>query len=276
MDKWHASLRMLAEDSPATEESREFSTRVSGLWNAGSRPNGGYIMALGARAMSLVLPYPDPLTVTCHFLSAADEDDARICVERVRVGRTLATATARISQSKERARLIGTYGRYADASGPTAVSVGVPEMPEPEECVPAARTLPTGVRLPVVDQVDIRYPPHTTMAAEGRVTGRADVPAWFRMRDGCEPDPFMLFLAADAFAPAVLELGMRGWSPTIELTVHIRAAPAPGWLRIHRRTRALVGGYFEEDTNIWDSSGGLIAQGRQLARLGPPLPDTSG
>ncbi len=271
MDKWNESLGALAEGPPGPDGFQTYSTHISGFWNAGSKPNGGYIMALGAKAMSLTLPYPDPFTVTCHFLSAADEDGAQVSVERVRVGRSLATAAACVSQSKERARLIGTFGRYGDASGPTDVSVRIPAMPEPEDCVGAARTLPTGVSLPVVDHVDIRYPPRTTMAAEGRTSGRADVSAWFRMRDGCEPDPFMLFLAADAFAPAVLELGMRGWSPTIELTVHIRAAPTPGWLRIHRRTRALVNGYFEEDSNIWDAGGNLVAQGRQLARLGAPL-----
>ena len=275
MDKWHESLGALAEAPPASETGRKFSTHISGLWNAGSKPNGGYIMALGAKAMSMTLPYPDPLTVTCHFLSAADEDEAEVCVERVRVGRSLATAAACVSQTKDRARLIGTFGSYADSFGPTHVSVRIPEMPAPEECVPAARRLPTGVILPVVDHVDIRYPPQTTLAAEGRVSGRAEVSAWFRMRDECEPDPFMLFFAADAFAPAVLELGLRGWSPTIELTVHIRGAPRPGWLRIHRRTQALVNGYFEEDTNIWDSGGSLVAQGRQFARLGAPLPEFS-
>jgi acyl-coenzyme A thioesterase PaaI-like protein len=255
----------------ATADSRAFRGHLTGYWNAGSRPNGGYIMALGARAMSLALPFADPFTVTCHFLSACEEADVQIDVEPIRSGRSLATATALLAQGKERARFIGTYGRFGDAVGPTNVSIGPPAMPPPEQCIPAARSLPTGAVLPVTDYVDILYPPHTTVAAEGKTSGRAEVAAWFRMRDGRDPDPFVLFLAADAFAPAVLELGLRGWSPTIELTVHVRQAPAPGWLRVNRATRVLSNGYFEEDAEIWDAEDRLVAQARQFARLGPAL-----
>ena len=45
------------------------------------------------------------------------------------------------------------------------------------------------------------------------------------------PDPVAGLLMADAFPPAVFGLlGMVGWVPTIELTVHLRARPAAGWL----------------------------------------------
>ena len=266
MSKWDESLALTAIDD------RSFAGHLTGYWNAGSRPNGGYIMALGVRAMSMALPFEDPFTATCHFLSAAEEDRTKIEVETVRAGRSLATATARLVQTKERARLVGTFGRFDDMIGPTNISLEPPVMPAPEDCVPASKHLPTGATLPVTDYVDIRYPPNTTVAAEGRTSGCPEVFAWFRMRDGREPDPFVLYLAADAFAPAVLELGLRGWSPTIELTVHIRANPSPGWLRVHRRTRVLQKGYFEEDAEIWDDSDRIVAQARQFARLGPELP----
>ena len=265
MHKWDESLELSAEGDGS------FGAHLTGYWNAGSRLNGGYVMALGARAMSLALPFADPFTVTCHFLSAAEEDHARIEVETVRAGRSLATASARIIQGKERARFLGTFGSFEDPMGLTAISLEAPEMPPPEDCVAAARSLGTGTALPITDYVDIRYPPETTVAAEGRPSGHAEVKAWFRMRDGREPDPFMLFLAADGFAPAILELGLRGWSPTIELTVQVRAHPSPGWLRVVRRTHALRNGYFEEDAEIWDAADQLVAQARQLARLGPEI-----
>lgn len=73
-------------------------------------------------------------------------------------------------------------------------------------------------------------------------------------------------MLVDAAAPAVLELGERG-SATIELTVHVRARPAPGWLACRVATRHVVGGYHEEDFEIWDSDGRLVAQSRQLGLL---------
>ena len=58
--------------------------------------------------------------------------------------------------------------------------------------------------------------------------------------------------------------------PTIELTTHIRARPAPGWLRVVLRTRLLVDGYLDEDAEVWDEEDRLVAMSRQLALLQPP------
>jgi hypothetical protein len=85
-----------------------------------------------------------------------------------------------------------------------------------------------------------------------------------RFADGREPDLLSLPLFVDAVAPAALELGLRRMT-TVELTVHLRARPAPGWLAFRTATRYLAGGYFEEDAEIWDSAGRLVAQSRQLA-----------
>ena len=40
-----------------------------------------------------------------------------------------------------------------------------------------------------------------------------------------------------------------------------------GWLACRVATRFVIGGYHEEDFEIWDSTGALVAQSRQLARL---------
>lgn len=49
--------------------------------------------------------------------------------------------------------------------------------------------------------------------------------------------------------------------------MHLRAHPAPGWLACRAATRFVIGGYHEEDFEIWDSTGALVAQSRQLALL---------
>jgi acyl-CoA thioesterase len=55
-----------------------------------------------------------------------------------------------------------------------------------------------------------------------------------------------------------------GWVPTVELTVHLRARPAPGSLSCSFEARAVQGGMFEEDGVIFDENGVLVAQSRQI------------
>lgn len=70
----------------------------------------------------------------------------------------------------------------------------------------------------------------------------------------------------DFAAPVVLEDGARG-SSTIELTVHVRARPRPGWLACRVSTSNVMDGLHEEDFDMWDSDGTLAAQSRQLAMV---------
>ena len=87
-----------------------------------------------------------------------------------------------------------------------------------------------------------------------------------RYRDGRDADSLSLPALVDAAAPVVLDLGEAG-SSTVELTVHVRARPAPGWLACRSTTRFVAGGFYEEDFEIWDSTGVLGAQSRQFALL---------
>jgi hypothetical protein len=70
--------------------------------------------------------------------------------------------------------------------------------------------------------------------------------------------------------PAVLDLDLGGWVPTVQLTVHLRGRPAPGWLRVRSTTKAMIDGYLDEEAEFWDSDGNLVAQSRRLAMLSAP------
>ena len=100
----------------------------------------------------------------------------------------------------------------------------------------------------------------------GHPGGEANVSAWARFSDRRIADPLSLLLFADSVPPAVFEvLPERAWVPTIELTVQVRQVPVPGWLRMRMATRFLLNGYFDEDGEIWDSAGNLVAISRQFA-----------
>lgn len=246
----------------------EWSAVVTPRWNIGTIPNGGYLMAICLRAVEQELPHPDPLTITGHFLGrVTSEAPATIEVEVLRNGRTLSTACARLRQEgRERLRMLATFGDLEAAEGPTHITAEPPAMPPPEECVreASARTM-----LEIHNRFDFALAPEVAGGAMGRPVGRPEVGGWVRFADGREPDLASLALFADAFPPTVLNLDRFGWVPTIEMTIHFRARPAPGWLRAWFESRFLMEAHVEEDGEIWDSDGNLVALSRQLARILP-------
>jgi hypothetical protein len=122
-----------------------------------------------------------------------------------------------------------------------------------------------------MERFDMRLDPACVGWAVGEPSGRGLLQAWFRLADGRDPDPVQLLMVLDALPPVTFDLGHPGWAPTIELTAHVRAVPAPGWLKVSHRTRNVAGGMFEEDCEVWDSAGRLVAQSRQLARFPRPV-----
>lgn len=121
-----------------------------------------------------------------------------------------------------------------------------------------------------MDRFDMRFDPACAGWMRGEPSGRGVLQAWFRLADEREPDPISLLTVVDALPPVTFDLGRMGWAPTMELTAHVRALPAPGWLVVRHETRNIAGGMFEEDCEVWDSAGRLVAQSRQLARVPRP------
>ena len=46
----------------------QFTAQVSGSWNIGDNPNGGYLTAIALQALRQTGPHQDPVSVTTHFL----------------------------------------------------------------------------------------------------------------------------------------------------------------------------------------------------------------
>jgi hypothetical protein len=97
-------------------------------------------------------------------------------------------------------------------------------------------------------------------------------------------------LVTDALLTATFTFHPSGPVPTLELTVYVRAVPAPGPLRVRQRSRLVGGprpnserpptasrgptarhqcsvGLVDEVCDIWDSRDRLVAQATQLATV---------
>jgi acyl-coenzyme A thioesterase PaaI-like protein len=237
-------------------------------WDIGGNANGGYLMALAARAMSDAVGRP-PLSLTAHFLSPGKVGPVAVDVDVVRDGRRMAVVRAVVrSGPSEVMALLGNFSEQPgpDTAGPSIIDAAPPELPPVEECLrggppPGAGESGFGER--VVGQ----YLPSDLGFRIGEPSGTALVRGWFEFADHSHIDAFGLLVAVDAFAPVCFNVpGLPvAWAPTLELTAHIRAVPAPGPLRMRFQSRFVQNGMFEEDGEVWDSRGVLVAQSRQLA-----------
>ncbi|WP_327168844.1 thioesterase family protein [Streptomyces subrutilus] len=255
------------------DEPGVYDADLSAGWTIITAVNGGYLLALVGRALSAALPHPDPFTVSAHYLSASVPGPAVVRTEVVRIGRTLSTGQASLFQydengaETERIRVLASYGDLAALPDEVRTTARPPAMPAYEDCLgPEAGPAPIPGSSAIVDRLRLRLDPATAGWALGAPSGKGEMRAWFELADGRDADPLSLLLAVDALPPTAFDLGLMGWTPTVELTAHVRRRPAPGPLRVSITTRNLAGGFLEEDAEVWDTAGRLVAQSRQLAR----------
>ncbi|GAA3891244.1 thioesterase family protein [Streptomyces lannensis] len=247
---------------------------LSAGWTIINAVNGGYLLAVLGRALGDALPHRDPFTVSAHYLTASQPGPAVIRTDVVRTGRTLSTGQASLFQyddegrEVERIRVLASYGDLDSLPDDVRTSAKPPAIPPPDRCFgPEDGPAPVSGSSAITDRLKLRLDPATLGWALGSPSGKGEMRGWFGLADGRDADPLSLLLAVDALPPTAFELGISGWVPTVELTVHVRCRPAPGPLRVSIATRNLAGGFLEEDAEIWDSADRLVAQSRQLARV---------
>ena len=121
-----------------------------------------------------------------------------------------------------------------------------------------------------MEQIEVRLDPDSTGFTDGRPSGRGELRGWLALPGGEAFDPASLLFAVDAFPPATFDIEFSGWVPTLELTVYVRAVPAPGPVRMLHRAQLIDAGRVDESCFVWDKTGRLVAHGTQLAgiRLG--------
>ncbi|MEY9941237.1 thioesterase family protein [Streptacidiphilus sp. MAP5-3] len=254
-----------------------FDAELDKGWQIGGGINGGLLLSLAARAVgehfaAAGASHPYPVSVSGYYVSASRPGPAELRVETVRTARSHSTGQASLLQADdegrtfERLRVLAHFGDLARADEDVRTSATPPQLPPVEQCIGTEHAPPEFLASAnLLERIDLRLDPAYVGWALGKPSGEGRLQGWLRLADGRESDPLSLLFALDALPPVTFDLGLFGWTPTVELTAHIRALPAPGWLRVTHSTRNLAGGYLEEDCEIWDSRDRLVAQSRQLA-----------
>lgn len=240
-------------------------------WSVGGRPHGGWLLREAVRA-ALDEDHPHPMAVSALYVSSPDETPADLTVERLRTGRRVTSSRVRLAQDGAvRVEALVSAGRWPGAEPYWTGGGELPALTPLDDCPRVPPVDPSGRVVGYFRHVDLRLDPATAQWAKGRPQGRAEVRGWVRRDDGGDASPLDLLVFSDALPPVTFDLGLYGWVPTLELTVHVRALPAPGWLRAVQRARLLRDGWLDEECELWDSAGHLVAQARQLA--GYRVPD---
>jgi acyl-coenzyme A thioesterase PaaI-like protein len=279
------AVRRRAEGVYDAQPDERFAVVTAG----GSTPpavNGGALIAQVLRAVLDSSPNPHPVATTANFLRVARLAPAEIRVEWLKQGRTASTARASLIQDGELILdLSVTTGTVPDSGAPALVADGSgladatqlnwtgppPDFPPIEDCVdlgPWRGSVSADGAEGYAMQVSVLMDPATSGWRRRDPSGTPEMRGYFQLRDGRAPDAYLLALALDGLPPAVFGLGATGWAPTVELTWYMRAVPRPGPLRLATRVRHVGGGWFDEEAEAWDSAGSLVAQSRQLARVG--------
>ena len=252
------------DDEKVDDLTRVWHGQLTSNWSIGPVPNGGYSSAVALRALLAHTGCNSPWALTTHYYRPTIGDAAvEVRTEVLRRGRTTTHADAVLIQDdKIRLRCVGVFGDIP--AGEVLFGSTPPPIPDPQDCLerdPAAQ----GLDMSLLQSLEVRLHQQTARPID---TSTVQVDGWVRFRDGRPNDALALCLFADTFPPAIVSvLPETGWVPTIEMTTHIRAAAAPGWIRGQITTTNVHDGYLVEDVRLWDSNDVLVVDARQLAML---------
>ena len=253
-----------------------FATEVHALWTVGDKPNGGYLLALLARAAREIgndggAHDWEVLSTSITYLRPPDLGPAEIRTSVLRQGRTAAhVRTVLVQGDLELVDAVSVLGVVPSEAVPRYDDVQPLVAAAPDDCIRLPPTMPGGVRVGIMEVLDLRMDP-TSIPFSGAEPAPglplAELRGWTRFADGREPDPLSLLFFVDAIPPATLMIGSTGWVPTLQMSAYVRAEPAPGWLGIRLTANLVSGGMVDETCTVWDSTGAVVAQASQLARL---------
>ena len=253
-----------------------WSARFAERWNVGRNQNGGVLLSAVSVALAACAGQPHPIAVTGYYLRPTEAGDAVVRTALVKQGRTYSTAAGQLWQDdRERLQVTGCFGDLARRPGEEPVPYAEPpSAPRPEACHDLFQILaagPAGVKALTrsLQNFEIRVDPSCGWGADQ--AGRPSLSGWVRFRDADTVSASMLIAAADGFPPTVMSGMQIRWLPTVELTVHLFGLPVPDepWLQASLRTCTVASGLLDEDGELWDASGRLVARFRQLAMILP-------
>ena len=242
----------------------------------GSTPHGGYLMAVMHKALANVLPHSTAITSSVQYLDRIDAKPFQLEVEVFKTGRGSSSGIVKLKQDdKICTTFTGTCSDFEFMKGYDDLHNPLPNIfLDKDRCEYVKMNydkISKGFTPAFIQQLECSiHPDHAwwnRKADEDNTDNEARCSAFLEMKGG-RPDQFCLSFYSDILPPVVCnKYGPLGWIPTITLTTHIRQLPSTNELYADFKATDINKGYFEQDCNIWDLNGNLVASSRQLTRI---------
>ncbi|MBR51271.1 MAG: thioesterase [Gammaproteobacteria bacterium] len=242
----------------------------------GNTPHGGYLMALMHKALTNVLPHSTAISSSVQYLDRIDAAPFELEVEIFKISRGSSSGIVKLMQDdKICTTFTGTCSDFEFMKGYDDLQKPLPPLFNDKDKQDYVKMnydkISKGFTPAFIQQLEcLVHPDHAWWNRESNFNNKdkeARCSAFLEMLGGV-PDQFCLSFYSDILPPVVSnKYGPLGWIPTITLTTHIRQLPTTAEVYADFKATDINKGYFEQDCNIWDLNGILVASSRQLTRI---------
>ena len=255
-------------------EDNKFIVNPDTNYFVGNTPHGGYLMALMHNALTSILPHSTAISSSVQYLDRIDAKTFELEVETFKTSRGSSSGIVKLKQDdKICTTFTGTCSDFQFMKGYDGLQKPLPNIFNENDKKDYIKMnydkISKGFTPAFIQQLEcLIHPDHAWWNRDSNdKNNEARCSAFLEMQGGI-PDQFCLSFYSDILPPVVSnKYGPLGWIPTITLTTHIRQLPSTSELYADFRATDINKGYFEQDCNIWDLNGNLVASSRQLTRI---------
>mgnify|MGYP005732961399 FL=1 len=255
-------------------ENNKFIVNPDTNYFVGNTPHGGYLMAVMHKALTSILPHSTAISSSVQYLDRIDAKTFELEVETFKTSRGSSSGIVKLKQdNKICTTFTGTCSDFEFMKGYDGLQKPLPnifnESDKKDYIKMNYDKISKGFTPAFIQQLEcLIHPDHAWWNRDSNdQNNEARCSAFLEMQGGI-PDQFCLSFYSDILPPVVSnKYGALGWIPTITLTTHIRQLPSTSELYADFKATDINKGYFEQDCNIWDLNGNLVASSRQLTRI---------
>ncbi len=242
-------------------------SEVSEVWTHLGNVNGGFLLAMAAKAASRYSEKKGSLLITANYLDRTAPGCIDVHVEELSTSRNF--DRFEISLIQDDKKVLRTFCTLSAKSGETEnLSDSRDYLPsaKEEDCIERSRPGTT----PIYDILSVRIDPATYGWTKDELIRPGITKGWIRFKDPRLFDIPAVNLAVDCFPPSIFSaLGEVPWVPTLELSVYINGTVEHEVLWSDFRTHYITGGILIEDGIVTGPDGRIAAISRQTAVYRP-------